>query len=306
MNTALALLGLGLVLAGILVFFLLGPEPREASAGVPPFYREGLDRWLQVRARLWALGQRWERGLRRRLLAADLPWRPSEFVGLALLLAGLGAWGGWMIYRLPGLAVAGALAGGALPVLWLRHRQAGRQRRLEAQLADALLQIAGAMRAGGSLPAALQQAADQLPLPIGLELRRVVLEFHLGIPLAQALEHLRARVPSEDLSMAITAIQIHQQVGGNLPEFLERVAARIRERVYLRNEIRALTASQRLSAQIMAVLPLVLWLILFPLNRRYMMRFFTSGLLGYALLALILFLVLAGLLVVRRATRLEV
>lgn len=197
-------------------------------------------------------------------------------------------------------------AGGALPVLWLRHRQAGRQRRLEAQLADALLQIAGAMRAGGSLPAALQQAADQLPPPIGLELRRVVLEIHLGIPLAQALEHLRARVPSEDLSMAITAIQIHQQVGGNLPEFLERVAARIRERVYLRNEIRALTASQRLSAQIMAVLPLALWLILFPLNRRYMMRFFTSGLLGYALLALILFLVLAGLLVVRRATRLEV
>ncbi|MER3468708.1 MAG: secretion system protein, partial [Thermoflexus sp.] len=130
--------------------------------------------------------------------------------------------------------------------------------------------------------------------------------FHLGIPLAQALEHLRARVPSEDLSMAITAIQIHQQVGGNLPESLERVAARIRERVYLRDEIRALTASQRLSAQIMAVLPLVLWLILFPLNRRYMMRFFTSGLLGYALLALILFLVLAGLLVVRRATRLEV
>jgi tight adherence protein B len=117
---------------------------------------------------------------------------------------------------------------------------------------------------------------------------------------------MRARVPSEELALALTAIQINQQVGGNLAEFLERVAMRIHERVYLQNEIRTLTAAYRLSAQILAALPLALWLILFPLNRRYMMRFFTSGVAGYALLGLMLMLVLLSFLVIRRMTRLSV
>ncbi len=275
-------------------------EGLEASSGPGIVLRQAL---AACRMRLRGLGQEGERRLRRLLREADLPWHPAEWIGLTLGLMALGAWVGHRIYRLPGFILLGILIGGVLPFLFLRHRREVRQRRLENQLADALLLIARTLQAGGSLYTAFEQIARQFPPPIADEFRRALLEIQLGFSISEALEHMRARVPSEDLSLAITAIQINQQVGGNLPEFLERVAARIHERVHIQNEIRVMTASYRLSAYILVALPLLLWLILFPINRRYMMRFFTSGLAGYAMLGLILVLVLLGFLVIRRITR---
>ncbi|WP_376791854.1 type II secretion system F family protein [Thermoflexus sp.] len=260
--------------------------------------------WLAARwTALWGVRRQAERRLRRLLREADLPWHPAEWIGLTLGLMALGAWVGHRIYRLPGFVLLGILGGGALPFLFLRHRREARRRRLEAQLADALRLIAHTLQSGGSLYTAFEQIARGFPPPIAEEFRRALLEIQLGFSISEALEHMRTRVPSEDLSLAITAIQINQQVGGNLPEFLEMVAARIRDRVHIQNEIRVLTASYRLSAQILTALPVLLWLVLFPLNRRYMMRFFTSGLAGYALLGLILVLVLLGFLVIRRTMR---
>ncbi|WP_322801801.1 type II secretion system F family protein [Thermoflexus sp.] len=281
-----------------------GPGPlEERLQAVRTWLRERRTVLQGLERRLRDLERGITRGLRRRLAEADLPWHPLEWMGLTVGLAALGAWIGLQVYRLHGFALLGALAGGALPFLFLHHRRDVRRRRLELQLADALFLIAGVLRAGGSMVRAIEEIAVKLPSPIADEFRRVLIEVRLGFSITEALEHMRERVPSEDLSLAITAIQIHQQVGGNLSEFLERVASRIRERVHLQNEIRVMTASYRLSAQILAVLPLFLWLVLFPLNRRYMMRFFTSGLPGYAMLGLILLLVLLGLLVIRRMMR---
>lgn len=342
MMWAMLILGIGLsVIVLLLIWLLLDPEtePEEMPGRValipkgnaeeaflsfisqawglepPPDPIEerlqAAQAWLRERIASLRGPRRWvrdfERGvmrrLRRLLVEADLPWHPLEWIGLTLALMTLGAWVGLQVYRLPGFVLLGALMGGMLPFLLIHHRREARRRCLEFQLADALLLISRTLQAGGSLYTAFAEIARQFPPPIAGEFRRVLLELHLGFSISEALEHMRERVPSEDLSMAITAIQINQQVGGNLSEFLEKVASRIRERVHLQNEIRVMTASYRLSAQILAVLPLLLWLVLFPLNRRYMMRFFTSGIPGYAMLGLVLFLVLLGLLVVRRMTR---
>lgn len=336
------ILGIGMGLIGLLLAWLLldsEEEPEEGPDGDSPAFEGNLEKtlvffvsqvgglrstpdprgerlpiarvWLRERlAALRDLGQqirdferRITRWLRRLLAEANLPWHPLEWIGLTLALMGLGAWIGFQVYRLPGFILLGGLVGGALPFLLLRHRRENRLRRLELQLADALLLIARTLQAGGSLYTAFEEIARQFPPPISEEFRRMLIELRLGFSISEALEHMRERVPSEDLSLAITAIQINRQVGGNLSEFLEKVADRIRERIHLQNEIRVMTASYRLSAHILVVLPLLLWLVLFPINRRYMMRFFTSGIAGYAMLGLILLLVLIGLLVVRRMTR---
>jgi tight adherence protein B len=52
-----------------------------------------------------------------------------------------------------------------------------------------------------------------------------------------------------------TAISIQHSVGGNLAEILDSIAFTIRERIRIKGEIRVLTAQQRLSGYVVALLP---------------------------------------------------
>ena len=60
---------------------------------------------------------------------------------------------------------------------------------------------------------------------------------------------------SEDFDWIVMAIRIQREVGGNLAEILHTVADTLREREYLRRQVKALSAEGRLSGYILAGLP---------------------------------------------------
>jgi hypothetical protein len=57
--------------------------------------------------------------------------------------------------------------------------------------------------------------------------------------------------------LAVIAVNIQRQVGGNLAELLETVAETVRERERLRRHVKALSAEGRLSAVILFALPIL-------------------------------------------------
>jgi tight adherence protein B len=67
---------------------------------------------------------------------------------------------------------------------------------------------------------------------------------------------------SDDLRWTVMAIRIQREVGGNLAEVLRTTVATIRERTYLRRQVRVLSGEGRLSAYILGILPLLVagWL----------------------------------------------
>ena len=70
--------------------------------------------------------------------------------------------------------------------------------------------------------------------------------------------HWRAwgeRMDSEDFDWIVMAIRIQREVGGNLAEILHTVADTLREREYLRRQVKALSAEGRLSGYILTALP---------------------------------------------------
>ena len=60
----------------------------------------------------------------------------------------------------------------------------------------------------------------------------------------------------------VMAIKIQRQVGGNLAELLDTVAATMREREYMRRQVAALAAEGKLSAWVLGGLPPVFMLYL--------------------------------------------
>jgi tight adherence protein B len=217
------------------------------------------------------------KGIAENLLQADIKLTVTEYVLITVGVTVLGGLGGFAISGHPiSAAVAGIIAF-FLPGIFVSWRRIKRRRDFGKQLADSVTQIAGSLRAGYSLVQSLDTVAKQLSPPAGDEFLRVVREVQLGQTLTVALAHLMERIKSEDLAMIVSAINIHQQVGGNLAGILEVVGETIRERVRIKQEISVLTAQQRISGYVLAGLPIALAAILLIINPSYETRLFTPG-----------------------------
>ncbi|HEY6794921.1 MAG TPA: type II secretion system F family protein, partial [Kineosporiaceae bacterium] len=240
-----------------------------------------------------------------RLEAAGLPLRTAEWlvlhvgcaVACAVLLLLLS--GGGLPATAFGLAIG--LAG---PWLVLTIRQGRREKAFLRQLPDTLQLLAGSLRAGYSMPQALDTAVRQSEPPMAAELHRALVESRLGVPVEDALERVGERVRSDDFSWVVMAIRIQREVGGNLAELLLTVADTLRERERLRRQVDVLSAEGRLSGIILGCLPLGFAAYLLVARPEYLLPMLTPF--GLVLLGTAVVLLAVGSLWVARLVTVEV
>lgn len=200
------------------------------------------------------------------------------------------------------LAVGPVLLGPGLAHRWLRRR---RLRALAHQLPDGLEALAGALKAGASLPQAIAGLADQQPRPLGQEFALLVRKQRLGMSLDQALAELEARVPGHEYALFVTAVRVARELGGNLAESLERLADRTRRKLAMEDRIEALTAQGRLQGWIVGALPLLLMAVLSWLEPAAMALLYSTAA-GWAVLAVLATLLVAGAVLIRRIVTIDV
>jgi tight adherence protein B len=147
--------------------------------------------------------------------------------------------------------------------------------------------------------------AEQLPDPIAAEFHRVTQEIGLGLHYEEALNNMLRRVPSDDLDLMITAVNIQGRVGGNLAEILDTIGHTIRERIRIKGEIRVLTAQQMISGYILTGLPLALALVLYLINKTYISRMFTDPC-GWIMIGVGFLMLFLGFLAIRKIVDIEV
>ena len=262
-------------------------------------------------------GRRRSRGIRRahvegnrlfiaieqRLERAAVDLTAGEIVGAITVLAAAGALIGAVLFGPVG-ALLGLLSGGSLPLLWIKVRHSRRQRAFLKQLPDTVALLASIVRAGHSLLQAFEQVAHESVEPMRGAVEQVVREIGLGASQDEALERLGDRFPSEDLDLIVVAINVQHQVGGSLAENLDEMADTLRERERIDGDIRALTAQQRYSAYVLALLPVAVSAALFLISRDYISLLF-EGALRFAALGAAL-LVALGFILMRRIASVDV
>jgi tight adherence protein B len=256
-------------------------------------------------------------GIARDLARADLKLKAGEYVALMAISAffvGGVVWylaGGIGNQIAPLVGIVGGAVGAFLPRFYVKSQQNRRLLRFNDQLGDMLNLMVNGLRAGYSTLQAMDAISKELPAPICDEFRRVVQEMQLGVPMQTSLDNLLRRIPSDDLDLVITAINVQREVGGNLSEILDTISYTIRERVRVKGEIRVLTTQVMYSGRFLSVLPLFVMGILYLLNRAYMMEFFdpknNSNLpCGYIALACGALLIIAGYVVMNKIGDIEV
>lgn len=133
-----------------------------------------------------------------------------------------------------------------------------RQRRIDKiqqQLPDGLMMVAGSMRAGLGFTPALESLARDVEPPLAQEFALVLREQRMGVKLDDALQHFNDRVPVQDVTLFVSAVGISREVGGNLAESLASLAETLRRRLIMEGKVKSLTAQGRLQGVVMAMMP---------------------------------------------------
>ncbi|MEO7717851.1 MAG: type II secretion system F family protein [Capsulimonas sp.] len=280
-------------------------EPMEDAAPVSRsmFSSAGGDVLPTVSAYLQ--GSSLGRDLRMAMHRAGVKLRPAEFVGICIAsVIGMAMIGLFLTSRIWMCLIMGAI-GYAVPVVMLKMKQNKRRNEFDGQLPDALTLISSSLRTGYSFTSSCEMIITEMPAPISEEFAWARGEAQLGVPMEQALGRMVERVNSYDLDLAVTAVSIQVQVGGNLAEILDTIAKTIRERVRIKGEIDSLTAEGKLSGWIVFLLPVVLGLFLNLRDPNYFKPMFNDPL-GPTLIIITLVLQFAGGLIIKKMVAIDV
>ncbi len=176
-------------------------------------------------------------------------------VGLTLLTAVL-------LGFTPYAPVIGAVLSGAVVAAYLAHVRSRRIAQFETQLPDALDIIVRSLRAGHPFQTALSLVARETADPIGSEFGMAFDEVTYGLDTTSAMKNMSRRVGARDLVYVVTSIAVQSQSGGNLSDIMARLSTLIRERFRLRQKIDAMTSEGRVSALMLTMFPVLLFLVI--------------------------------------------
>jgi len=212
---------------------------------------------------------------------------------------------GFIIVQNPLGLVIGVALGLVLPPIIIKNMAIARRHKFENQLVDALMLIVGSLKAGMSLSQAFEVLVEEMPAPISHEFALLVRENKMGVDLNDCLNHLKKRMPVEDLSLISTAIGIVRDTGGDLTEVLEKLVFTIREKKKLYDRVRALTVQGRLQGYIMMVLPVAFAIFLYFVNPQNF-QIMLEDKLGQTLLTWAVISEGIGVILIKKLSRIEI
>jgi tight adherence protein B len=176
----------------------------------------------------------------------------------------------WMMTRSYAMTAIGFAMGGALPIFKIFRDRAKRIQIFEEQLPDAIDMVKRALRAGHPFSGAIKLVADEMDDPVAEEFGTTFADINYGNDSRRAMLGLLQRVPSVTVMALVTSILVQRETGGNLAEILERISAVIRGRFKLQRKVKKLSAEGRMSAWILALVPLFLFAVIWVTSPEYL------------------------------------
>ena len=208
-------------------------------------------------------------------------------IGVVVLIAS------WFYFRMPIATVAMSLLAAYLPFMKIKMDRVKRTKLFEEQLPDAIDTMKRALKAGHPLSASIKLVAEEMDDPVATEFELTFGDINYGNDVRKAMLGLLSRVPSVTVMALVTSILVQKETGGNLAEILEKISIVIRGRFRLQRKVQTYSAEGRMSAWVLSMVPLVLFVTLWfttpeylpvllddPRGQKMIMYGFVSGVVG--------------------------
>ena len=242
--------------------------------------------------------------LEQRLVQGNIYLHPGEFILIVLI------WGiiiGAILYIISkslSMFILGIIIVILLSLMYLNSCRQKKIRDFNNQIVDMLALVSNGLKAGYSLFQSVGIVAREMQPPMSQEFGRMMKQVNMGMSVEDALIGLTERIESEDLDLAVTAILIQRQVGGNLSEVLDNISHTIRERVILKNQLKVLTSQGKLSGFIICLLAPVLALIIYLMNPEFIIIMVKEPL-GIVMIGIAILLQIIGILFIKKIVNIK-
>jgi tight adherence protein B len=318
LQSGFSLFLLALLVAGLVVYAIQGLLKRAqsdlvqrvsafagegAAIGAPRQSAAAQRRDLRARRRAAATSARGALAdLERTLEIADIQLSAPAVVGLTIVGTLI------VIIILAVISPVFALVGLMTP-LFARALIRRKLKKVRGDFSDQLpanLQIlASALRSGYSFVAALTTVVEQSQEPTQRELRRVLADVQLAVPMDEALRRVAKRMNSRDLEQVALVAELQLTTGGNVAEVLDVVVGTIRDRQDVRRLLKTLTAQGRMARWILTGLPIVTGLAFYAYEPGIVGPYF-SKVVGQVTLVIAAILVMTGSFIIQKIVDIEV
>ncbi len=205
-----------------------------------------------------------------------------------------------------GLLLLAVPAGSLLAGTLLYRHLVGRFRnQFLTQFPDVIDMIIRGTQAGVPVTQTLINVGQEFDWPSGPEFLRMGESLQVGNDLESVLDDAERRIGLSDFSFLSVTLQLQRETGGSLSETLANLASVVRARRDLQLKARALTAEGRLSGNIISAIPFIILGFLSFVNPEYVAVLFQTDA-GRKLLIVATIMLVLGILLIRKLSRLEV
>jgi tight adherence protein B len=181
--------------------------------------------------------------------------------------------------------------------VWLSFEKGKRRANLDKQLPLLLSALRGQMQAGLTVQGAILSIADDLPAPLGDEIRQVKADIQVAVPVEQALTSLAGRTNSRLMNFLVASMGIAIRSGADLVPQLVVIEETVRQRARIEGKIKSAIALAKPTSYIAMASPLLVGGWLFMSDPAYANYYFGPD--GFIMSLIILIMYSAGVVTVR-------
>lgn len=209
---------------------------------------------------------KFDQGFDRLVIESGLEMSPATAF-MILLATALAVGGSIAVYtNQPLYGIGGGILGMILPMFVFAYQRKKRLAEILRQLPNTIDILARATRTGQSIEQAVKLASEESKGVIADELYKLDQSLAMGSSFDRAMKVFSRRLPLVEIRILATTLMVQRQSGGHLSETLERMANVIRDRITIRNQIRATTGAGRLSTAVIAALAPAAFVIIMAVN----------------------------------------
>ncbi len=247
-----------------------------------------------------------EEMLRLRLVRAGMEVSIGIYILICLAVGLVGITGAAIAgLPLPAAALTGVFLGLGLPHHYVGRRFKKRQIRFITYFPDAIDLMVRSVKAGLPITEAIKAASEEIPDPVGIELKRIIDGVRVGRKMNEILEETCKRLNLPEFNFFAISLSIQTETGGNLAETLNNLSEVLRGRRQLKRKIKALSSEAKASAYIIGSLPFIMCLLIWFMNAEYIEGLFMD-VRGQFMIGGALAMIATGAMVMSKMTKFEI